>query len=415
MSKSRRMDRTRVRRAHAFAAAALVAGAVTGCDALFTAAPDPGDVLDGPLEGLTAAEMVAFAAGDARFEERFTVRTGLGPIFNNVSCAGCHPGDGRGRPEERFSNIVLRIDPGSGGPHGSPTIERRAIPGVEPEVVPAGVPVSPRLPPPVFGLGLIEAIPVAEILRRADPDDADGDGISGRAHWVTAAPWVPATEPGAGAGAQLGRFTRRARTSTIFEQVVDAYHKDMGITTEFLPNENPNLGASTPTVSFDDAPDPEISTAVVQQVVFYLRALAAPAPGAMTETRRRGEQLFGEIGCSACHTPEMRTGPHAVAALSNRVVTLYSDLLLHDLGDALGDGVGDGDAGGNEWRTAPLWGLRVMRDFLGGQAFLMHDGRARTIEEAIEMHGGEAARVRAGWRRLTPADRSALVDFVGSR
>jgi len=403
--------RNRLRRV---AGLALALG-VAGCDAVFTAAPDPADVLDGAMEGLTLAEHAAFVAGDARFEERFTVRSGLGPIFNNVSCAGCHAGDGRGRPEPAFSNIVLRIDPGAGGLHGSATIERRAIPGAEPEREPAGVAVSVRLPPPVFGMGLIEAIPVAEIVKRADPHDADGDDISGRAHWVDAAPWVPASEPGGGPGLQLGRFTRRARTSTIFEQVVDAYHKDMGITSEFLPFENPNLGASTPTVSFDGAAEPEVETGVVQQVVFYLRALAPPAPGAMTEVRQRGEVLFREIGCAACHTPEMRTGPHAVAALSNRVVRLYSDLLLHDLGDATGDGVPDKDATGNEWRTAPLWGLRVMRDFLGGSAFLMHDGSARTVEEAIRMHGGEAAGVRSRFDRLSPADRVALLDFVESR
>ena len=389
--------------------------AAAGCDTVFTAAPDAADIMDGPLDGLTLAEQAAFVAGDARFEERFTVRSGLGPIFNNVSCAGCHAGDGRGRPEPQFSNIVLRIDPGSNGLHGSATIERRAIPGAEPEREPAGVAVSVRLPPPVFGMGLIEAIPIAEIVKRADPHDADRDGISGRAHWVEAAPWVPSSEPGGGPGAQLGRFTRRARTSTIFEQVVDAYHKDMGITSEFLPYENPNLAASTPTVSFDGAAEPEVETSVIQQVVFYLRALAPPAPGAMTEERQRGEVLFREIGCAACHTPEMRTGPHAVAALSNRVVRLYSDLLLHDLGDAQGDGVPDKDATGDEWRTAPLWGLRVMRDFLGGSAFLMHDGRARSVEEAIGMHGGEAAGVRSRFDRLSPSERAALLDFVESR
>ncbi|MCI0433466.1 MAG: thiol oxidoreductase [Gemmatimonadetes bacterium] len=394
--------------------AALAAGLAGACDALLTAAPDPADILDGPIDGLTAAEAAAFAAGDERFEERFTVRTGLGPIFNNVSCAGCHSGDGRGRPEPGFSNIVLRIDPSTGS-HGSPTIERRAIPGAEAEPDPVGVPVSVRLPPPVFGLGFIEAIPASEILRREDADDRDGDGVSGRAHRVTAAPWVPLTEPGGGPGPQLGRFTRRARTSTIFEQVVDAYHKDMGITTDFLPFENPNLAASTPTVSFDGVDDPEIPVSVVQQVVFYLRTLAPPAPGAMTEARQRGEQVFSEIGCAACHTPVMRTGPHAVAALSNRDVRLYSDLLLHDMGDALADGVADKDASGREWRTAPLWGLRVMRDFLGGDAFLMHDGRARSVEEAISLHGGEAAGARGRWQQLSAADRAALLDFVESR
>jgi CxxC motif-containing protein (DUF1111 family) len=307
----------------------------------------------------------------------------------------------------------VRVNPGSG--HGSPTIEQRAIAGAEAETVPAGAPVSRRLPPAVFGLGLIEAIPAATIVAREDPADANGDGISGRAHWVTAAEWVPVSEPGGGPGMQLGRFTRRARTSTLFEQVADAYHKDMGITSPFLFFENPNLTAGTPTLSADRVPDPEIPADAVQQVVFYLRTLAPPAPGVLTPARAEGERHFSEVGCAACHTPEQRTGAHVVVALANRTVTLYSDLLLHDMGDALADGVGDKSASGREWRTAPLWGLRVMRDFLGGDAFLLHDGRARSVEEAILLHGGEAAAARTRFTQLAPAAKAALLDFVESR
>jgi CxxC motif-containing protein (DUF1111 family) len=383
------------------------------CDALLTEAPDPGDVLDGPIDGLTTAEQAAFVEGDAGFEEAFTAVKGLGPIFNNVSCASCHAGDGRGRPEELFSNVVVRLVPGP--QDGSPTIERKALPGADPEPSPEGVALSRRLPPPVFGLGLIEAIPADQIVERADPEDADGDGISGRAHWVAAAVWVPRGEPGGGPGPQLGRFTRRSRVSTIFEQVVDAYHKDMGITTVYLPYENVNLAASVPTSAFDRVAEPEVPEDVVHQVVFYLRTLAPPAPGSMTVQRERGRSVFEEVGCSLCHVPELRTGEHAVRALANRPVLLYSDLLLHDLGDELADGVPDGDASGREWRTAPLWGLRVMRDFLGGAAFLMHDGRARSVDEAILMHGGEAAAVRARYELLNGEDRAALLDFVESR
>ncbi|MGH7500447.1 MAG: di-heme oxidoredictase family protein [Longimicrobiales bacterium] len=393
--------------------ALITAFAVAGCNGLLTEAPDPGDVLDGPLDGLSAAEQAAFVAGDAAFEEAFSVASGLGPIFNNTSCAGCHAGDGRGRPDAGFSNVVMRVVPGAAD--GSPTIERRAVSGAEAEREPEGVATSLRLPPPVFGLGLIEAIPAAAIVGRADAQDADGDGISGRAHWVEAAVWVPETEPGSGAGAQLGRFTRRGRVSTIFEQVVDAYHKDMGITTAYLPYENANLGASVATSSFDRVAEPEVPEHVVQQVVFYLRTLAPPAPGEMTPVRERGLALFDEIGCALCHVAELRTGDHAVAALANRPVRLYSDLLLHDLGDALADGVADGDASGREWRTAPLWGLRVMRDFLGGDAFLLHDGRARSVDAAILLHAGEAEAVRARYEGLNASDRAALLDFVESR
>jgi CxxC motif-containing protein (DUF1111 family) len=418
---------TLVRRTRRATVGLLIAVLVASCDALITAAPDPADVLDGPLEGLTAPELAVFALGDAQFERRFSPAAGLGPIFNNVSCGGCHSGDGRGRAEPEFFNVVMRLNLSALPAHylfDSPEIQRRALPGAEPEVIPVlpnstgrggGVPMSTRLPPPVFGLGLIEAIPVDRILSYADPNDVNADGISGRPHWVTPAPWVPVTEPGSGRLPRLGRFTRTARVSTIFEQVTDAYHKDMGITSEFLAFENVNLMARTPTLAFDRTPDPEVTADQIQQVVFYVRTLAPPEPGEMTAQRRDGESVFEEIGCATCHVPEMKTGPHAISALSEKPVRLYSDLLLHDMGDGLSDRVPEGDATAREWRTTPLWGLRVMRDFLNGDAFLLHDGRARTVEDAILLHGGEAQRAREGFARLSPSARAALLDFVESR
>lgn len=398
---------------------------LTSCDVLGTTEPDPADVLDGPIDGLTGEQLAVFASGDAQFERRFTPSMGLGPIFNNVSCGGCHPGDGRGRAEPEFFNVVTRLDPeaatrlvGSGGStfgFETPVLQLRALPGAEPHPIPDGVPLSKRLPPPVFGLGLIEAIAEETILAYADPDDADGDGVSGRPHWVDPEPWVPATEPGSGPGKQLGRFTRTSRVSTIFEQVTDAYHKDMGITSEFLPVENVNRMAATPTLAFDGVLDPEVSAEEIQQVVFYVRALAPPEPGEMTPLRLQGEAAFAEIGCARCHVPELHTGPHPVPALANQPVRLYSDLLLHDMGEGLSDGLPEGDADAREWRTAPLWGLRVMRDFLDGDAFLLHDGRARSVEEAILLHGGEAERSRDAFAELDPAARAALLDFVESR
>jgi CxxC motif-containing protein (DUF1111 family) len=189
----------------------------------------------------------------------------------------------------------------------------------------------------------------------------------------------------------------------------------MGITSAYLPYENSNLRASAPTSASDRVAEPEVTEDIVHQVVFYLRALAPPAPGPMTPRREQGREFFTAIGCALCHVPEMRTGDHAVSALAHRSVHLYSDLLLHDLGEDLADDVPDGSAAGAEWRTAPLWGLRVMRDFLGGDAFLMHDGRARSVDEAIRMHGGEAAVIRARYEALSAEDRAALLDFVESR
>lgn len=391
----------------------LIPLALGGCDALLTEPPADSDILDGPLPGLSAEELGVFALGDAAFERSFSPSEGLGPIFNNSACGGCHSGDGRGRPD----NILVRIGvaPDFARTLGGPQIQDRAIPGATPETVPPGLAVSRRLPPPVFGVGLIEAIRAETILDNADPDDDDGDGISGRPNWVTPPDWVPYTEPGAGPGLQLGRFSRKGQVSTLLQQVVEAYHQDMGLTTDFLPVENTNPQGGLSTSAVDRVADPEVPRTEVEAVLEYIRMLAPPAPGELTETRAEGQRLFGSIGCADCHIPSLPTGPHRIGALDNTSVQLYSDLLLHDMGEELEDGRPDGEASGREWRTAPLWGLRVMRDFLAGDAFLLHDARARTVEEAILLHGGEADAAREAYRALSAADQAALLDFVESR
>jgi CxxC motif-containing protein (DUF1111 family) len=386
--------------------------AAAGCGVLATRAPNPDDVMDASLPGLTASERAAFAEGDAQFERPFAVAEGLGPLFNDVSCAACHSGDGRGRTDNVLTRFSSDDDPLG---VGAPQLQERAIPGAEAEALPAGLPVSRRLPPPVFGVGLIEAIPAESLLTRADPLDADGDGISGRVHLVTPPAFVPAHEPGAGPGPAPGRFGRKAQVSSLLQQVVDAYHQDIGITTEFRPGENTNPRASRPTEAADRVADPEIPTHEVRAVLHYLRLLAPPAPGAMTPRREQGRARFAAWGCASCHVPSLRTGPSTTGALAYREVPLYSDLLLHDMGDALADGRPDGDASGREWRTAPLWGLRVARDFLRGELFLMHDGRAHSVDEAIRLHGGEAQAARDAYVSASDADRAALVDFVESR
>ena len=379
---------------------------LAACGDIFTAAPDPAHVLDGPLDGLTPDELAAFVEGDEQFGRPFAPADGLGPIFNNVSCAACHSGDGRGRPE----NVLLRFD-GLGGPQ----LQDKAILGAVPEQLPAGAGASGRLPPPVFGVGLIEAIPEATILALADPADGNGDGISGRPNWVTPPPWVPLEEPGGGSGQRLGRFSRKAQVSTLLQQVTEAYHQDIGVTSDFLPVENTNPQASRASEAADRVPDPEVAAATIRSVLAYIRTLAPPAPGADTPERQRGEVLFDSVGCARCHVPVLMTGKSSIAALASRPVPLYSDLLLHDMGPGLADDRPDGSASGTEWKTPPLWGLRVMRDFLNGDAFLLHDGRARSIEEAILLHGGEAQAARDRFAAIAPADRAALLDFVGSR
>ena len=396
--------------------AALAVGAAAGlaCADLVTSPVPDSELFDAPLPGLTASELAAFVRGDEEFSRRFSPATGLGPIFNNASCFSCHSGDGRGRLENALRRVGTPDDEFLAS-LGGPQIQDKAISGAEAERVPEGVPVSVRLPPPVFGVGLIEAIPDSVILAGADPDDADGDGISGRPNWVTTAAFVPPTEPGGDGQPRIGRFGRKGQVSSLFQQTVEAYHQDIGITSEFLPAEPRNPLASVPTDAVDVVPDPEITTSVILAVVHYIRTLAPSGPGAMTDRRREGQALFQSVGCAQCHTPTLRTGAHRIAAVANRDVELFSDLLLHDMGDALADNRPDGQASGREWKTPPLWGLRLMRQFLNGDAFLLHDGRARTVEEAIRLHDGEARRARDAFAALTAEQRRALLDFVESR
>ncbi len=382
-----------------------------GCETLVTEAPPAGDVMDGAFDGLPHDLASTFAAGDANFDEAFSAVTGLGPIFNNVACVGCHPGDGRGTPSEALVRFSRGADlvPGEGGPQ----LQDKALAGSHAEALPAGVDRSVRLPPPVFGVGLIEAIPVEAILANEDPSDADLDGVSGRAHWVTAPDFVPSTETGGGPGAQLGRFSRKAQVSSILQQVVEAYREDIGITSDFLVEESPNPQGA-PAVG-DQVPDPELPASTVVETVTYVRLLAPPAPGGSTPETERGRELFDAVRCVACHVPVLRTGPNRVTALSEVDVPLYSDLLLHDMGPELADNRVDGDASGSEWRTAPLWGMRVAADFLGGETFFLHDGRTTDLHQAITIHGGEASASRDAYLGLSAGDQAAVRAFVMSR
>lgn len=384
-----------------------------GCDKLLTTPPPFGERFDQPLQGLDNGELGDFQDGQVQFRKSFTIAEGLGPIFNNVSCASCHSGDGRGVRE----NILVRFSRGTDlvPVEGGPQIQDKAIPGAVPEQLPAGVDVSLRMPPAVFGVGLIEALTDSVILTHADPSDGDGDGISGRPNMVTPPAFVPATEPGAGPGLRVGRFGRKAQVSSLLQQTVVAYHQDMGVTSSYISSENVNPLAPPSLPDPDRAPDPEVNAGPVNDVVQYMRMLAPPAPGEWTDQRRHGEALFASARCAVCHVPTMHTGAHEIETLSDRDVTLYSDLLLHDLGAGLADNRPDGDADGTEWRTAPLWGLRIASEFLNGDLLLLHDGRAHSVDQAIRLHGGEAVSARDAFLAMPPADRAALIDFVESR
>jgi CxxC motif-containing protein (DUF1111 family) len=256
--------------------------------------------------------------------------------------------------------------------------------------LPAGAMTSLRQPPPVFGLGLLEAIPADAIEALADPDDVDGDGISGRVNRVWDA------ERGEVA---LGRFGHKANTATLRLQAAAAYANDMGVTSYLSPGDD---GAS------------DILDEILDAAVVYTQTLAVPARAGIDDPDViRGEEVFDDLGCAGCHTATAATGTHEFAALIGQRIHPYTDLLIHDMGDDLADGRPDFEATGREWRTAPLWGLGLVHTVLP-YAGLLHDGRARSIEEAILWHGGEAEAARDRFQRALAADRDALLDFLGS-
>jgi CxxC motif-containing protein (DUF1111 family) len=408
-----------------------VAAGVVGCtDALLPPAPADTELLAGPIDGLTGQQRLAHAQGDAEFARHFTVPDGLGPLFIAQSCESCHAGDGKGHPLfdiTRFGSTAGgAFDPMAA--EGGPQLQNRAILGYLAEALPDGVTAVARFTPPaVTGLGLLEAVDDATILALADPDDADGDGISGRASLVDSSDFiadvvdVAAVAQGAEQtrhvpvdGKYLGRFGKKARTINLLHQTVFAYSEDMGLTSDLVPRDllNRRMG----TFGGDEVADPEVASSVVNSVVFYLRTLRPPPRRNATHPDVvAGGQLFAEIGCASCHTPTLRTGRADVGALDGVEFHPFTDLLLHDMGPELNDGgYTEGDALPSEWRTAPLWGLGLAEIAQGGTPFYLHDGRARTLRDAIQYHGGEAAESRATFDALPPDQQERLLAYLRS-
>ncbi len=401
---------------------------LAGCNTLLPSAPDETTLLDGPIAGLTGPQLAAFLAGDREFGRAFTVAEGLGPMFVAASCASCHVGDGKGHPVFNLTRFGRMTAGGFDAmrEHGGPQIQNRAILNYVGEAVPAGVTgVSVFTAPSVTGLGLLEAVDDATLLALADPDDADGDGISGRVQLIDASEFIAEVarldllleaEPGRHVpigGRYVGRFGKKAGTINLLHQTVTAYREDMGLTTDLIPEDpvNPLVGG----FAGDDAADPEVSTNTVSNVVFYLKTLRPPPRrSAAAPDVVAGEALFGQVGCARCHLPALTTGASRIAQLNRVTFHPYTDLLLHDMGPELDDGYTEGTALTSEWRTAPLWGIGLAERSQGGRAFYLHDGRARTLAEAIEFHGGEGAASRAAFRALTPAQQAQLLAFLRS-
>lgn len=381
---------------------------VMGCKKAFPPATSEDEILDGPVEGLTAQEKQQFLKGDAAFnDDVFTAANGLGPLFVANSCGSCHAGDGKGHPFTTLTRFGQTDSSGNRYLHaGAPQLQNRAIPGYVPEVLPAGVGFSKILPPANTGLGLLDAVSDADIMAMADPFDANGDGISGVPNWVHMPAYTQA-RPGAISQGNnyIGRFGKKGAAYDLLQQTANAYNQDMGINSSFEPYD---------TYSQLEV-DPEVSNATVHHVVFYLKTLKAPVQrNATDEAVVAGKQIFKSIGCDKCHMPELKTGHSPISALANKTFAPYTDLLLHDMGPGLDDGYTEGHAGTAEWKTPALWGLGLSKNSQGGQYYLMHDGRAHSIQNAILLHGGESEQSNNNYQRLSQNEKDKLVKFLES-
>jgi CxxC motif-containing protein (DUF1111 family) len=380
---------------------------LSACEAFEPEAPADFDILDGPVAGLNEAENLQFLKGDVAFNtEIFTLQNGLGPLFVATSCGSCHPGDGKGHPFTTLTRFGQTDENGNQYLNvGGPQLQHQAVPGFTPEAIPQNATFSRFTPPANTGLGFIDAVSDADILAWADPDDVDGDGISGMPNWINLKEYVTERPNSVSQNSKyLGRFGKKGATYNLLQQTASAYNQDIGITSSFEP-----IDTHSGLVF-----DPEVSNQTINDVVFYLKTLKAPAPRPESNSILDGKQLFTTIGCSKCHRPEMKTGNSPIAAIANKAFYPYSDLLLHDMGTTLDDGYTEGSAKTYEWRTPPLWGLGLSKNSQGGQYFLMHDGRARNIDEAILLHGGEANQIRNNYQALTADEKIKLTQFLES-
>jgi CxxC motif-containing protein (DUF1111 family) len=412
-----------------------------------------------PAANISGQERRIFELGDSFFTQNWvtapastTSRDGLGPIFNAQACSSCHVLDGRGAPpsgpdDTATRGLLVRLSvPGRtdvGAPMPEPTygdqLQDRAIAGVQPEgrmtvtyadvngkfgdgsaftlrkptvaltdlaygPLAPGTMTSPRIAPQVIGMGLLEAIPDATISSGADPNDRNGDGVSGRVNVV----WDAANKRKA-----IGRFGWKANQPTVADQTSGAFHGDIGITSPVIAG-TPCSEAQTLCRSAPTGGEPEIDAERLSAVVFYSRILAVPAMrNHEDKTVGKGSREFVSMGCAACHTSTVKTGNHEVSAVSNQTIHPFTDLLLHDMGPELADGRPDFEADGNEWRTPPLWGLGLSKD-VNGHLFLLHDGRARSFEEAILWHGGEGEQAKEKFRTADAKQRAALIKYLES-
>ena len=355
-----------------------------------------------PLAHLTREQRAQFHEGRRLFQRVFVPEDGLGPLFNANSCAECHEDPVLGGVGDEVEVHATRFANPSCDElfdQGGPVIQQNATPllrakGIEKEKVPPGAAVARRSTSALFGFGLVDAIPDATILFREDPNDANQDGISGRANRTI--------------DGRIGRFGRKAAVATLLDFNAGAFPQEQGVTTPRAPVEETINGLPVPPDT-DPAPDPEITIAEIEKVTAFTRFLAPPPRQDLRNSSdrylaRRGQKLFVDLKCAECHVPVLTTGPSLIAALDRKPVALYSDLLLHDMGPDLAD-ICAGLAQPSEFRTELLIGLRFREQFL-------HDGSARTVLDAIQRHGGEARYSRDKFKALRDRDKKAVLKFL---
>lgn len=387
----------------------VVLGSLAGLLLLFPAAKLIAQVtpeFGGPLADLPASMIAGFETGKQAFMRVETPATGLGPVYNGKSCVECHsvptPGGSGASLDTRATRFAQQLEGQPFNPLlnlGGPNLQKDSVADDLPSCHLAGEVVPPqanltgrRQPPPLFGLGLIQAIPDTAILANADPNDANGDGIAGRANIDNGI---------------IGRFGWKATSPTILHFVGLALVNELGITNHLFPSEMSPQGQPIPP-GCKLTSDPEDADASrLAGITNFLTFLSPPPRGPITDAVLRGEAIFKQVDCASCHSPSLKTGGSPVPALNQRDVPLFSDLLTHYMGGALDDRIPEGAVGGGRWRTAPLWGLRVRQ-------FYLHDARTSDLVAAIRFHGGEARQVRDRFFALPLQDQGDLIAFLRS-
>lgn len=367
--------------------------------------PRAGGRLGDPLLDLTQQQMLDFTVGLGQFEKVETPESGLGPIYNNTSCAICHSTPVTGGSSAELVARFGRDDGGRFDPLtalGGSLLQHQSIdPSILERIPKDATILARRQPTPLFGMGLVEAIPDEAIQALAERKKPDG--ILGRAALV---------KDVTTGQMRIGRFGWKAQHATILGMVTDEYVNELGITNQAYPEENAPNGDLDELAAFDHVADPEDTAppgsnkSDADLVADYIRFLAPPAVPRPTAEVQKGLALFTKLGCAECHVPTQYTGDNKVRALHRKPVVLFSDLLLHDMG-SLGDGIAQADALPKEIRTAPLWALRTSAPYL-------HDGRAPTIPDAIRAHDGEGAAARDRFNGLSPSQQRDLIDFLSS-